>query len=224
MLRKVGEIAVEKRCHAVELVYSPTERNKPALAFCSSLVVPFEKGADGQLILRIAAERALAVQPPETVKTEHGEVPSAARARPTAPLWRLCPKTMVLIAEKYNTVEKIKESIESRKPKLVRAVPTPYVDPRNALEERLVTIWAGILKADRIGVLDNFFELGGHSLLGTVLLSRISNEFGIELPLYRLFESPTVAAMASLIEQEVIRAASEEDLAQACEEIGIGRE
>ncbi|WP_159675655.1 AMP-binding protein, partial [Andreprevotia sp. IGB-42] len=36
-----------------------------------------------------------------------------------------------------------------------------YVAPRNATEAQLVSIWAEVLKLDRVGVHDNFFALGG---------------------------------------------------------------
>ena len=54
-----------------------------------------------------------------------------------------------------------------------------------------------------MGVNDNFFELGGHSLLATQVVARMSNGFGVEIALRRLFESPTVEELAVVVEQEV---------------------
>jgi acyl carrier protein len=78
----------------------------------------------------------------------------------------------------------------------------PIVAPRNEVEAMLADIWAQLLQVDCIGVFDNFFELGGHSLLGTQLISRLRAAFRIELPLRRLFDSPTIAGLAAAIEQE----------------------
>jgi acyl carrier protein len=51
---------------------------------------------------------------------------------------------------------------------------------------------------------DNFFLLGGHSLLGTQLIARISEIFGVELTLLKLFDHPTVAEMSSEIEELIL--------------------
>jgi len=74
-----------------------------------------------------------------------------------------------------------------------------YLAPRNVIEEALVRIWSDVLKVERIGVQDNFFDLGGHSLLAMQILSRLRLTFQIELPLRALFESLTVADLASTL-------------------------
>ena len=92
-----------------------------------------------------------------------------------------------------------------------RALPAPdraalddaesvFVAPRNPTEEVLAGLWAQVLRCDRVGVEDNFFELGGDSLLATQLISRVRAAFNVELPLYYLFESPTVAGIAAKID------------------------
>ena len=75
-----------------------------------------------------------------------------------------------------------------------------FTAPRTPKEEMLAKVWAEVLKIDKVGVNDNFFGLGGHSLLATQLISRIRNDFRIDLPLRTLFESPTVAGIAEHLE------------------------
>ncbi len=75
-----------------------------------------------------------------------------------------------------------------------------YVAPSTPIEEVLVKIWTEVLGRHQVSVHDNFFEVGGHSLLATQLNSRIRDAFQVELPLRKLFESPTVASLAEYIE------------------------
>ena len=87
-----------------------------------------------------------------------------------------------------------------------RALPTPdgwqpeldevFVACRTPTEELLAAIWSQVLGVERVGIYDNFFQLGGHSLLATQVVSRIREAFQVEMPLRRLFESPTVAGLA----------------------------
>ncbi len=79
-----------------------------------------------------------------------------------------------------------------------------FVAPRNPLEERLGAIVATLLGLERVSVNGNFFLLGGHSLLGTQLIARISDTFGVDLPLRTLFESPTVAQLSAEIEKLIV--------------------
>ena len=93
-----------------------------------------------------------------------------------------------------------------------RALPAPeqmrrdreksYVAPRNAVEEIVAGIWSQVLRVERVGVEDDFFELGGHSLLATQVVSRIRQAFQVEVPLQRVFESPTVAGLSARIDAD----------------------
>jgi amino acid adenylation domain-containing protein len=73
--------------------------------------------------------------------------------------------------------------------------------PRTPTEELVAAVWSTLLGRERIGRDDSFFDLGGHSLLATRLLSRLRGMFGVELPLRRLFEAPTVGALARALDE-----------------------
>ena len=76
---------------------------------------------------------------------------------------------------------------------------TPYAKPQNLMEESLVRIWQEVLGVRPVGIDDNFFDLGGHSLAATRVVSRVIQQFQIDLALQALFQSPTVADMAAVI-------------------------
>jgi amino acid adenylation domain-containing protein len=76
--------------------------------------------------------------------------------------------------------------------------------PSTLTEQRLFEIVAPLLELEQVGMDDNFFLLGGNSFLGTQVIVRVSQAFGIDLPLRTLFEAPTVRQLAAEIEQQLI--------------------
>lgn len=67
-------------------------------------------------------------------------------------------------------------------------------------EASLIAIWQDLLRLKQVHIHDNFFELGGHSLLATQMTSRVRDTFGLELPLKKVFEAPTIAQLAPILE------------------------
>lgn len=72
--------------------------------------------------------------------------------------------------------------------------------PRDELESALLEIWELVLGRRGIGTQDDFFELGGHSLLAMQVAARIEERLGVAVPLERLFDATTVAALARVVE------------------------
>ena len=87
--------------------------------------------------------------------------------------------------------------------------PAAFVAARTPTEETIATIWAGVLKRDRVSVHDDFFDLGGHSLAITQIAFRIRERFQVDVPLVRLFECPTVAQLAAVVD-ELLRSGRDE--------------
>jgi hypothetical protein len=84
---------------------------------------------------------------------------------------------------------------------LDRAVHQP---PRTAAEEMLAAIWCEVLRIPTVGAFDDFFAIGGHSLLATQVVARLRAAVGVELPLRVLFETPTLAELAQVVEEQLI--------------------
>lgn len=89
-----------------------------------------------------------------------------------------------------------------------QALPDPQVTtdemhtgPANEIEEKLLEIWAEVLKLDPvvIGVNKSFFELGGHSLRATVLINKISKEFQVSIALKDVFRNQDIISLARYI-------------------------
>ncbi len=74
-----------------------------------------------------------------------------------------------------------------------------YVAPQGATENRLAAMWAELLKLNRVGRHDHFFDIGGHSLLVTQLMSRIRQEWELEIPMTELFVHPTLSEFSTVI-------------------------
>ncbi|WDD93597.1 amino acid adenylation domain-containing protein [Burkholderia sp. FERM BP-3421] len=96
-------------------------------------------------------------------------------------------------------------------PEPPRAAASSDAPPGTPVEIALAAIWSEVLKVEPVGLHDNFFDLGGHSLLATRVAARIRARLGVELPLRRLFEAPTIAELAvAIIDAELARTAPAE--------------
>ena len=76
----------------------------------------------------------------------------------------------------------------------------PQVLPQTETEHVLAAIWRQLLHVPTVGAHDDFFDLGGQSLVAIQAISRIRDAFGVNVSLRHLFERPTVAGLAELID------------------------
>jgi acyl carrier protein len=82
------------------------------------------------------------------------------------------------------------------------AIAKRFVAPRTADERAMAAIWETFLGLEAIGVHDDFFaELGGHSLTAMRVIARVRDRMGVDLPLRRIFERPTVAGLAAALDE-----------------------
>ena len=89
-----------------------------------------------------------------------------------------------------------------------RALPEPEVSagdrlyraPTTMTERLLCDLYAQLTGMNPVSVDDHFFSIGGHSLLAMKLIARVREVTGCDLGLRSLFEHPTPAGLAEVID------------------------
>ncbi|HJT27199.1 MAG TPA: HAD-IIIC family phosphatase [Pyrinomonadaceae bacterium] len=196
MLAEVGRIALARELSRVEIPCRHTERNQPVRDFLESVAGEFSD------VYRLPATVAAACSFQPSQVAEPHESRTEENVRPAV---RAESALISRIANELSDPEEVTRLIASRNLRARDEVEVVYTAPSTPVEEMLADIWTSILNLDRVGIKDNFFKIGGHSLLGTLLISRIRDNFQVELPLLVLFERPTIAGLAEVIEQELIK-------------------
>lgn len=70
-------------------------------------------------------------------------------------------------------------------------------------ERQLATIWADVLKLDKVGRDQNFFNLGGDSLLATRVVLEARRTWKIDFTVRVLIDMPVLADLAERIDRWV---------------------
>src|SRR5271166_4410362 len=105
---------------------------------------------------------------------------------------------MSRIASKFSDPRNVSKAVEAQKAR--QRSQASYEPPANPTEEELCAIWSKLLALDKVGRHDNFFALGGHSLMAVRVIARVRQSFAVELPLRAMFDAPTIAAFAVVIQ------------------------
>jgi amino acid adenylation domain-containing protein len=80
------------------------------------------------------------------------------------------------------------------------AIETDGAKPVSDTATKLAAIWKQVLRLERIGLDDDFFARGGDSILGAQIIVRVREECAVDLPMFRLFASPTIRLLAAWID------------------------
>ncbi|MFL4951233.1 amino acid adenylation domain-containing protein [Streptomyces sp. MMS24-I31] len=81
-----------------------------------------------------------------------------------------------------------------------RPAPDGHVAPRTATERTLADLLAEMLAVPGVGVTDDFFRCGGNSLLAMRLMSRVNEQFVVDVPLRDFLGAPTVERLARAVD------------------------
>jgi amino acid adenylation domain-containing protein len=75
-----------------------------------------------------------------------------------------------------------------------------YRPPSTETEHLVSDTWELLMDVAGIGADDDFFELGGHSLMAVAIASELTDAAGVRVGPGQLYQHPTVAELAGLIE------------------------
>jgi acyl-coenzyme A synthetase/AMP-(fatty) acid ligase/acyl carrier protein len=95
---------------------------------------------------------------------------------------------------------------------------------RSPVEQAVAGIWRELLGHDQFGAHDGFLAAGGDSLLAMRVLTRVRQQFGVEIALQDFLSEPTVAALSLAVERRRAdeHRASDAELARLLDEVERG--
>ncbi|UGT53422.1 non-ribosomal peptide synthetase [Nocardia asteroides] len=166
---ELGEVEAAIAAHPAVAHCVVIVTEDPAIgAMLAAYVVPAEDGVDLEQVQAFAASGL-----PEYM------VPSAFAVIPEIPLT-------------------VNGKLDKRAlPAATPAVARTHRAPATATERKMCALFGALFSLDEVGAEDSFFELGGHSLLAARLVAQVRAEFGVELDVRVVFDSPTPAALAA---------------------------
>ncbi|WP_310398875.1 non-ribosomal peptide synthetase [Nocardia kruczakiae] len=161
-------------------------RAHPGVRFAMTVVHTGEHGA-ARLASYLAADTGADIDPAEVRET----------ARRHLPAYMVPAAITVLDRVPVTPAGKVDRKALPA-PVFTSAGPTRA--PESELEKRVAQVFATVLGHAVPGAEDSFFDAGGNSLLATRLTAALHAEFGVELPVRAVFETPTVAGVAAHLE------------------------
>lgn len=106
--------------------------------------------------------------------------------------------------------------IESIKKQLQENLANSFISPSNDIENKLAGVWEEILKIEKVGINDDFFSLGGNSLLATQLVTKISDQLNIDIPVKIIFEKNTIRKIVNYINHNLNNNDNDNDNDSSC--------
>ncbi|MGG4146718.1 HAD-IIIC family phosphatase [Paenibacillus algorifonticola] len=216
MLARIGELATAKGLDQVDVVFVPTAKNQPAAQFLDLIGAQNAAASAENNVYAFTAAfartidfRAYLEQAGHIREEVHAAAQQAASGADPVNL-----DVLDDIGRHLNTPRSIHAKVEAASQGKT-GERAEYVAPRNEFEKRILNIWEDVLVIEQIGVMDNLFEVGGESIKAIQILSRIREEFEVDLPMTVLFEgSLTIAGLAEAVETSLLSSFDEDSIAE----------
>jgi FkbH-like protein len=194
ILAEVARAALGRGRKFVRFRWVPTAKNLPARQFLESVL---SRSIDS------AAEFTATLPAEQLIGLEYkpAAVPAPAPRR-EAGAKKPAPRKFIdfgKIARELSTTGQILGAI--RQARAPSRAPGAQAEPMSETESRLAEIWRDLLETATVWRGDNFFDIGGHSLLAVLMIVRVKEAFGVELPVEDVYSpTMTLADLAQKIE------------------------
>ena len=204
VLAWLGDEAVRRGLQTVRVDLAITARNRPAQEFLHSVGASVERQTASGFSYDFPAASLRGLEWKPTAERAPAAKPS--NGRPAAKKRRFVEYAR--IATELSTPMQILEAM--RRESLDAHATTSHT--MTDIERRLAVIWADLLQRPVLNPADNFFDLGGHSLLAVLLVVRVREAFGVELPIDDVYSGTlTLGELARKIEMYQLASANPEE-------------
>ena len=206
LLRRLAEEAGARGLGLLRFDVAVTARNAPARTFLQGVGasgVP-EHVAAGVAELQVDEVLRLPRWPEVVASRTHRATVNVDQSVAQAPL---APPPPAFPDEEVATTLADVPAIQRRVQALRRRQRPAHqalIEATSPTELLLAGLWQELLGIDRVGASDDFFELGGHSLTGVVLLARVREALGAELPFAALLDHSRLSDLAAHIDGLVV--------------------
>lgn len=204
IMRFAGQTAFDMGLETVAVEFTMSARNAPAAQFLDSIPNGRVEAVNGTRVYRFSAiELGKLGWKPSPAACYHamGEA---------GPSWGRQFREYAALAGDLGTAKQVLDGLRAEF--TAGSGQDSEGTPETETEEALIRIWAELLRRDKIGTGDNFFDLGGHSLLAVLLLMRIKEEFGIEMPVDDVYSATlTLSELGGMIDAARLGASGEHE-------------
>ncbi|MDP9146955.1 MAG: amino acid adenylation domain-containing protein, partial [Acidobacteriota bacterium] len=191
VLAAIGREAERLNANEIVIPFIRTERNRPAEQFLNS--VGMKTLADGSFQMGAAAAAAVHFNPEGAAPDEIAE--DSGNSGPRKP----SPADFLKIAIELDSADAILSAVATQLRRARPQLANELVLPTNSREALIAKIWSDVLHIDQVGVTDAFLSLGGQSLQAASIASRLTTEFGVQVPLIAILSNPTIAELDALV-------------------------